>query len=330
MTEFITCTWKRGDPTPNLNRALSKLQGEMDLMVKGQTGQVGGGIDKATGEQKSGRKYKYGDLGSAIDAAREGIGKYGLAVTQEVDTQEDGVVVRTIVLHESGEEREQSLKMPIIARTAQAYGSATTYGRRYAYCAALGIAGEADDDAKSASEPMLPSARAPRRPEPIDPALVVNSFVAIGVTTEQLAAKLGHPPTHINEEEAAMLKLFYAETVRAKKAAETKVDPDESARIEVQRQAEAALEVSTPKTPEQMTQALKNSVFADFIGKVRNAQSQAAVAALSVEFAAATAAKWTPGDAKAFNRACEDRVLILKDAAAEAKKPKTPRIEDVP
>lgn len=95
--------------------------------------------------------YSYADLGDVLTHVRPPLAKHGLSVTQEVVTHPDAVDVTTLLLHKDGEYMEFApLTLPA-GGTAQNYGSAITYGRRYSLMAALGIAGEADDDAAHAN-----------------------------------------------------------------------------------------------------------------------------------------------------------------------------------
>ena len=95
--------------------------------------------------------YSYADLGDVLTHVRPVLAKHGLAVTQEVVTHPDSVDVTTMLLHKSGEYMEFApLTLPA-GGTAQNYGSAISYGRRYGLMAALDIAGEADDDAAHAN-----------------------------------------------------------------------------------------------------------------------------------------------------------------------------------
>lgn len=93
--------------------------------------------------------YTYADLASILDHIRPVLGKHGLAVTQNVSMEEGRLEVFTTLHHASGE----FLTFGPITGTSggnwQALGSAVTYARRYALTAALGLAGEEDDDAQA-------------------------------------------------------------------------------------------------------------------------------------------------------------------------------------
>jgi len=95
---------------------------------------------------------KYADLASVWDAAREPLVSNGFAVVQLPTTSRDckTVSIRTVLLHESGGEISNDLMLPVVKQDPQGFGSAITYGRRYALAAILGIAPE-DDDGNAAS-----------------------------------------------------------------------------------------------------------------------------------------------------------------------------------
>ena len=96
-------------------------------------------------------KSKYADLSSVLDTVRPVFAKHGMAVTQETSPSEDGVIVETVVLHSSGEERRfGKLYVPANKRDAQGAGSALTYARRYSLMTAFGVPAE-DDDGNAAS-----------------------------------------------------------------------------------------------------------------------------------------------------------------------------------
>lgn len=96
-------------------------------------------------------RSKYADLGACLDAVDDALLEHGIALTQETDRCEDGVLIRTVLVHESGERMDFGwLHVPASKHDAQGYGSALTYARRYSLMAACGIAPE-DDDGNAAS-----------------------------------------------------------------------------------------------------------------------------------------------------------------------------------
>lgn len=91
-------------------------------------------------------KAKYADLDACLDAVDDALLANGLALLQETSECENGVIVETVFLHESGESiRCGKLHVPAIKADPQGYGSALTYARRYSLMTACGIAPEDDD-----------------------------------------------------------------------------------------------------------------------------------------------------------------------------------------
>jgi hypothetical protein len=106
-------------------------------------------------------RSKYADLAGCLEAVNDALLANGIAVFQETSLCEDGVIVETVFLHESGETlRGGKLHVPASKQDPQGYGSALTYARRYSIMAACGIAAE-DDDGNAASRPRPQQARNP-------------------------------------------------------------------------------------------------------------------------------------------------------------------------
>lgn len=123
--------------------ALAKAQGAMKPAVK----------DASNPAFKQGNKVsKYADLAANVEAAREPMAANGLAVVQEATTVERGVAVSTRIVHSSGQWIHfDPITIPLGKQDAHGVGSATTYARRYALGAALGLVAE-DDDGNAAAE----------------------------------------------------------------------------------------------------------------------------------------------------------------------------------
>lgn len=85
---------------------------------------------------------KYAPLDSVIDATKEALKKYGLAVVQmpEQDT------LKTIIAHKSGEWMSFLTPLHAEKRGPQGYASSVTYARRYSLSSVLNCASEDDDD----------------------------------------------------------------------------------------------------------------------------------------------------------------------------------------
>ena len=87
-----------------------------------------------------------------MDAVRPILSANGLVVTQSPSATMDGSpALSTTLLHISGEFISDRAPLAVSGTGAQALGSATTYARRYAYCAILGIVTESDDDGAAGS-----------------------------------------------------------------------------------------------------------------------------------------------------------------------------------
>lgn len=109
-------------------------------------------------------KSKYSTLQSIAETAKPILPKYGLAVCQTFEPACDGVSIITSLVHESGEYITGSLFLKPTKNDPQGYGSAITYGRRYAMAAILGIVADEDDDANAASAPPTPAPQTNDKP----------------------------------------------------------------------------------------------------------------------------------------------------------------------
>ncbi|WP_165610954.1 ERF family protein [Mycobacteroides chelonae] len=120
-------------------------------------------------------KSKYADLPAVMREAQPVLAKHGLAVSQLPSFfNADGQIydtLRTVVIHESGQEVESTMVLHPVKNDPQAHGSAITYARRYAYMAALGLVADVDDDgnAASASAKAAPRKAAPKKAAPANP-----------------------------------------------------------------------------------------------------------------------------------------------------------------
>ena len=112
-------------------------------------------------------RSKYADLASIWDAIRVPLTKNGLCVSQvfEADHTEGEVLVRTVLMHKSGQSISSALKLPIAKRDPQGVGSAITYARRYGLSAIVGATADDDDDAAAAMPGGKPKPAQPPRPD---------------------------------------------------------------------------------------------------------------------------------------------------------------------
>lgn len=120
-----------------ISKAMNLLQREMRPAIKDSTNPH--------------FRSKYSDLASVMDAIREPVGNNGLSIWQDATLEDIGVSVTTRIVHVSGQWVEFGpLTIPIGKKDAHAVGSACSYGKRYALCAALGVVSDDDDDGNKA------------------------------------------------------------------------------------------------------------------------------------------------------------------------------------
>ena len=114
-------------------------------------------------------KNKYADLAACVEAVIDALNDNGIALVQQSHHCEDGVIVETLFIHESGEVISGG-KLHVVAlkQDPQGYGSAMTYARRYSLQAACGIAPEDDDGNRTVAPP--PAVQKPTKPvaEPLE------------------------------------------------------------------------------------------------------------------------------------------------------------------
>lgn len=162
---------RRSESIVNLVKALSAAQAVMGHAVKSTKNEF--------------FRSNYADLAEVWNAIRAPLTDSGLCVIQTFDSaivqvideqrpegQKEGppsatVTVVTTLCHVSGEWVESTISMPVmlsraskedprLVHTPQAYGSATTYARRYSLAAIVGLSQD-DDDGNSASQnPKVP------------------------------------------------------------------------------------------------------------------------------------------------------------------------------
>jgi len=101
-------------------------------------------------------KTEYADLDDILKAIKKPFADNKLSVTQIIDIKETGeIIVRTIILHVSGQYLESKARVIAIAGDQKATDSAITFAKRQALMSIVGIASRqdySDDDGVSASE----------------------------------------------------------------------------------------------------------------------------------------------------------------------------------
>lgn len=113
-------------------------------------------------------RSKYADLSACIEAVIDSLNENGVALMQVTHEHEQGIVIETLFIHESGEQMSAGkLFMPASKLDAQGFGSALSYARRYSLMAACGIAPEDDDANRAVQPPPKPVAKPVAAPVPV-------------------------------------------------------------------------------------------------------------------------------------------------------------------
>jgi hypothetical protein len=111
-------------------------------------------------------KSKYASLESVIKAVKPSLLKHGILYRQVSKYTENGICIETI-FHGHGEELGTGeIFLPVDKRTAQGFGSALTYARRYSLSLACGIGSEEDDDGNQAEKEVGKKPVPKKDPEP--------------------------------------------------------------------------------------------------------------------------------------------------------------------
>jgi hypothetical protein len=168
------------DTIKNIAAALAKAQATMHGATKDRTNPA--------------YKSTYATMASVLEAARGPLTENGISFMQSpgVVTQEGLLPIETRFWHgASGEWIKASFAVPIQKRDPQGFGSATTYGCRYAMMAALGLP-PVDDDGEAAKGNSRPPPRSERLTgPPADNPL--NGNGSPPVDDERLNADFGPP-----------------------------------------------------------------------------------------------------------------------------------------
>jgi hypothetical protein len=126
-----------------LAEALAKAQGEMSEPTH----------DKTNPHFKS----KYASLAAVHKALRGPLAKNGLAWVQALVPSDNGeAVVRTVLMHSSGQWIDSTVAIKPDKPTPQGFGSALTYARRYGLSSLTGVYADEDDDANTAEPERKP------------------------------------------------------------------------------------------------------------------------------------------------------------------------------
>lgn len=128
----------KSESIANLAVALTKFNGEVSKISKDAKNPF--------------FKNNYATLDNIVDEIRPILTKNGLSILQIPGGDGENVIMKTLLLHESGEFIESDpLIMRPVKNDPQAVGSAITYARRYSLGAFLSLNTGEDDDGNAAT-----------------------------------------------------------------------------------------------------------------------------------------------------------------------------------
>lgn len=109
-------------------------------------------------ERGKGNNGHYATLEDIVDTVRPILQRHGFAVSFRIQTQESGIQVTGVLMHRDGHREETSMLLPADVsgnkNAVQAFGSSTSYGKRYVLCALLNITTRGQDDNGHAAVPI--------------------------------------------------------------------------------------------------------------------------------------------------------------------------------
>lgn len=133
-----------------LAAALAKAQGEIQNPAKNHTNPH--------------YRTRYADLTDGLDVIRPTLSRHGLAFVQATEVDGDMLMLRTRLLHTSGQFIDAVYPVCRVGKH-QEMGSALTYAKRYCLFSLVGVAGDDDDDGNTAGNGAPPPARKPEPPQ---------------------------------------------------------------------------------------------------------------------------------------------------------------------
>lgn len=148
MRRELKAEWAKGE----FNRALAKAQSEFPVIQK-----------RKSVYEKDGKtsRYKYAPIDDIVEQVRNPLVDNGLSYT--FDELKDATFTQILckITHVSGHSEVTTFKIPIGTEAymsdVQKYGARMTFGKRYAFCNALGImTGDEDNDG---NVPAAPAAK---------------------------------------------------------------------------------------------------------------------------------------------------------------------------
>jgi len=157
-------------------------------------------------------RSKYADLASCVEAVMDALNNNGIYLLQKTHDQQNGIMVETVFVHESGEMLNcGNLYFPASKNDAQGFMSALTYARRGSLMAACGIAPE-DDDGNLAS----------RKPVPTPDITDYLSAIEATSTSDELATVYKDALAACEGNQALQAKVIQAKKARVERAKQEK------------------------------------------------------------------------------------------------------------
>lgn len=156
-------------PKAKLAAALVKTQREMG--------------DATKGAKNPFFKSNYADLNAVREAVLPAANNNGLVVLQPIVNYNSKTYVRTLVIHESGEETHSDTEILCVKQNdPQAYGSGISYARRYGLQSFFNV-GAVDDDSEKAMGRAAPAKESP----PTKAAVKVEPAATAGTVKVEVA-----------------------------------------------------------------------------------------------------------------------------------------------
>ncbi len=191
-------------------------------------------------------KQHYATLASVWDACHLALNENEIAIVQSPAIAPDGQqLLVTILAHGSGQWFRGEYRLSPAKNDPQGMGSAVTYARRYSLSCMTGVAPKDDDDDGNAAanaaandQHAYNQRKAERQDEPEreigveTAAKVLEAFGAIGVTREQLKAKLGCEVQNAPDSRIDQLKAWLKQCTDDKRNISNLFGPREKTRAE--------------------------------------------------------------------------------------------------
>ena len=160
-------------------------------------------------------RSRYADLAACVEAVIDALNANGIALTQRLTPSDNGVIVETVFIHETGEVINcGQLHVPASKHDPQGYGSALTYARRYSLMAACGIAPE-DDDGNAGSR---------RSSKPLPDITDHLSAIEATASSDELAVAFKAAIEACGEHQELQAKVIAAKKARVERAKKEKAD----------------------------------------------------------------------------------------------------------